>query len=584
MRAVVVMFDTLNRKMLPPYGNTTTHAPNFTRLAARSTVFDNAYGGSMPCMPARRELHTGRYNFLHRSWGPLEPFDDSVPELLRAAGVYAHLTTDHYHYWEDGGATYHQRFSSFELFRGHEGDKWKGIAGDIDLPAKVEWRAGAGWRQDVLNRAYLESESDHPQTRTFDAGLEFIRANARDDDWYLHLETFDPHEPFFSYERHQRWYEDGYEGPRFDWPDYKRVTESKEEAGHLRNRYSALLTMCDHSLGRVLDVFDELGLWDDTMLIVCTDHGFLLGEHGWWGKNVQPWYDENIHLPLFVWDPRSPAAGGRRDELVQTIDLGPTLLDFFGVPLTPDMQGRPISRLAPGRAGLFGAYGGHVNVTDGRYVYMRACADPSNGPLYEYTLMPTHMSSRFDPAELRDASLVPPMPFTKGVPMLRVPGFPMGDPYRHGTMLFDLVADPAQDNPLIDDETELRMAALLVGLMRATDSPPEQFQRLGLPVEGDVTVSHLLARAQRHLVDQRNVPPPDPAGHPESATLFRRLADIPGAIEAVSSALGTSFTPAHLAALAETSPVRYAATLPGIGDAELSLLDARLAPLLADDV
>ena len=63
--------------------------------------------------------------------------------------------------------------------------------------------------------------------------------------------------------------------------------------------------MCDASLGRVLDVMDELDLWDDTMLIVCTDHGFLLGEHGWWAKMVQPWYDENIHTPLFIWDPRS---------------------------------------------------------------------------------------------------------------------------------------------------------------------------------------------------------------------------------------------------------------------------------------
>lgn len=284
-----------------------------------------------------------------------------------------------------------------------------------------------------------------------------------------------------------------------------------------------------------------------------------------------------------MWDPRFPAPGARRSELVQTIDLGPTLLDFFGVPLTPDMQGRPFHSAVRSRAGLFGAYGGHVNVTDGRYVYMRACADPSNGPLFEYTLMPTHMSSRFDPAELRDASLVPPLPFSKGVPMLRVPGFPMGDPYRHGTMLFDLEADPAQDDPLVDDEIELRMAGLLADLMRATDSPPEQFTRLGLPISGDVTVDHLLARRQKHLVEQRNVPPPHESDHPLSAVPFARLAEIPGAMEAVASALGTSFAPAQLATLAATSPVRYAATLPGIGDPELSALDALLAPLLGID-
>ena len=76
-------------------------------------------------MPARRELHTGRYNFLHRAWGPLEPFDDSMPRMLTENGVYSHLISDHYHYWEDGGATYHNRYSSWEIVRGQEGDKWR---------------------------------------------------------------------------------------------------------------------------------------------------------------------------------------------------------------------------------------------------------------------------------------------------------------------------------------------------------------------------------------------------------------------------------------------------------------------------
>ena len=78
-------------------------------------------------MPARREMHTGRHNFLHRSWGPLEPFDDSIPEMLaESAGVHTHKCTDHYHYWEDGGATYHNRYSTYDLVRGQEGDLWKG--------------------------------------------------------------------------------------------------------------------------------------------------------------------------------------------------------------------------------------------------------------------------------------------------------------------------------------------------------------------------------------------------------------------------------------------------------------------------
>ena len=66
MKAIMVMFDSLGRHMLPPYGCDWVQAPNFERLAPKTVVFDSCYAGSMPCIPARRELHTGRYNFFPR--------------------------------------------------------------------------------------------------------------------------------------------------------------------------------------------------------------------------------------------------------------------------------------------------------------------------------------------------------------------------------------------------------------------------------------------------------------------------------------------------------------------------------------
>lgn len=502
MRAIMVLFDTLNRRMLPPYGCDWVHAPNFERLARQAATFDNCYGGSMPCMPARRELHTGRYNFLHRGWGPLEPFDDSVPEMLRSQGVYTHLTTDHYHYWEDGGATYHGRFSTFEFFRGQEVDPWKGHVADPEPPESLnlthfgEDAARQGCRQNWINRLYQTEAADHSQTRVFDAGLEFMGINHAEDRWFLQIETFDPHEPFFSYDDHKKLYPHDYTGPLFDWPVAKRVTEQPEVVEHLRNEYASLLTMCDASLGRVLDMMDEYSMWDDTMLVVCTDHGFLLGEHEWWGKSAQPWYDETIHTPLFVWDPRTGVYNEHRQSLVQTIDIGPTLLEFFDVTRTADMQGVPLADVIASdtpvrRAALFGAFGGHVCVTDGRYVYMRASKDISNEPLFEYTLMPTHMRRHFPVTALRDMELAKPFTFTKGLCTLRVPGvaFQGADSSTYGSLFYDLEADPYQQHLLADSELEASMTKLLVDLLQAADAPAEQFERLGLPPQGSYTTA-----------------------------------------------------------------------------------------------
>ena len=82
MKTVFVLFDSLNRLMLEPYGCKILNTPNFVRLSEKSYTFDTHYIGSMPCMPARRDMQTGRHSFLHRSWGPIEPYDNSFPELF----------------------------------------------------------------------------------------------------------------------------------------------------------------------------------------------------------------------------------------------------------------------------------------------------------------------------------------------------------------------------------------------------------------------------------------------------------------------------------------------------------------------
>ncbi len=202
MKTIFVLFDSLNRHTLPPYGSTVI-APNFERLAQRTVTFDNAYVCSMPCMPARRDMHTGRPNFLHRSWGPLEPFDDSMPAMLKEAGVYTHLISDHFHYWEEGGANYHTKYNSWECIRGQQGDPWIAQVRDpepIDGPALREEALtlpGGSVRQDTVNRQVMREPEQWPMSQVFSQAEKFLERNHGEDNWFLQIEAFDPHEPFF---------------------------------------------------------------------------------------------------------------------------------------------------------------------------------------------------------------------------------------------------------------------------------------------------------------------------------------------------------------------------------------------------
>lgn len=513
MKIIMITYDSLNRHMLPNYGNDWVKAPNFQRLGEKAVMFTNSYCGSMPCMPARRELHTGRYNFLHRPWGPMEPYDDSMPEILVKRGYHTHLVSDHSHYWEDGGATYHTRYSTWECNRGQEGDPWKSMICPPEMPAHM----GSLWQQDWVNRQFIQKIEDMPQTKTFSGGIEFLDLNHAQDNWFLHIETFDPHEPFYAMPEFQKMYESNYEGPLFDWPPYREVLEEeKPYVYHVRNMYAALLTICDQSLGKILDKMDQYNLWEDTLLIVNTDHGFFIGEHDYWGKGINVYMKEEVaHTPLFIYDPISRKSG-KNDALVQTIDLAPTILDYCGIEKTKDMQGisllNTIRNAAPGHESIiFGVFGAQITCVDGRYKYVLA-PNKENWPLYHYLLMPTHMRAMYDPKEFEGMELGRAFSFTKNIRLLKLADFNyiggnisktekcknkiLGEVLPHEawpqelkTVLYDLKEDPYEEHPIENMGVIKRLRIQMVNLMKENDAPEEQYIRMGLEKERDEVFS-----------------------------------------------------------------------------------------------
>jgi hypothetical protein len=141
---------------------------------------------------------------------------------------------------------------------------------------------------------------------------------------------------------------------------------------------------------------------------------------------------------------------------------------------------------------LFGYFGGAANVTDGRFTYHRYPNDIRTQEIFQYTLMPTHINMMFTPEELASAVMTGPLPFTKGVRIMKVPVVERSPMYnRYGpsclieadTRIYDLKRDPQQENPIRNIMEENRLAALMTLLMSANNAPPKAFSRLSLRPE-----------------------------------------------------------------------------------------------------
>lgn len=492
MRVIQVMFDTLSKDYLPNYGNDWVIAPNFKRLENHCCRFDECYGGSMPCMPARRELHTGQYNFLHRSWGPLEPFDFSVFEELKKNNIYTHLVSDHSHYWEDGGATYHNRYDTWEGFRGQEGDRYLPHDGSLDVKQPNQSplsKKGISVDQHYANMSVQKEEADYSSVKTFEAGLQFIHHHSERDNWFLQIETFDPHEPYTVPNTYRAMY-DLPTVPYFNWSSYQEIESAKypEELSMIRREYAALLTMCDHYLGKVLDMMDEYDMWKDTVLIVNTDHGFLLGEHEFIGKNIPPMYEELIHIPLFIHIPNiQPTC---ISTLCQTIDIPATLLDIFGLEKPKDMMGCSLLSALQDEQTilhediLYGVFGSYVCYYDGTHTFMKAPDTKTTAPLYQYTLMPTKARGFIEVSHLKEMRLECTDAYSHGIPVLQIP---MENPMIRGyegkevqDVLFHVKEDEKQKHPIINEEILHLYKQKLVHKLKEVQAPQELYERLQL--------------------------------------------------------------------------------------------------------
>ncbi|MFC3767056.1 sulfatase [Paenibacillus sp. GCM10012303] len=495
MNCIVIVCDTLrvdhcgpyhqgrplNRVMSPEQPEWIVPTPNMDRLARRGTVFDNAWCGSTPCMPARRDIYTGRYEFLERGWGPLEdgdldlprqvsgPPNQSLSRQLAQGYPVSYMVTDHFHLWEQGAGNYHMGYTGFDFVRGHEADAWKTDPVVFPCPDDADHKVERHHRNVHLTR---KSEEDYFCAKVFTQAADWLEANRSHDNFYVHIDCFDPHEPWDPPEEWLKKFDPrGYDVDRWKsmvpydkWENHY----APEELRHVQARYAAMVAMTDKWLGKLLDKLDELDLWNDTMVIFTSDHGTYNGDHGRIGKLQTHQHDACGHIPFIVAHPRD-GHGERRSQLVQLVDIYPTVLSAVGRPCPPDRHGidlLPVLRDAGAgtrRYAISGMFGRSVTITDGEWILHQSPV-PDNKPLYWYG----HSTARFIPYDLG--------PYEKGRRAVDCPSW--GTP----TWLSDKTADPNEYTNLADvrpdklDELQRELAVKLGEL----GAPAEQLERLGL--------------------------------------------------------------------------------------------------------
>lgn len=392
MNVVLVVIDSLRKDHVGAYGNGWIQTPNMDALARESLRFTEARPESLPTIPARRSIHTGLRTFPFRDfeppkgnhvrlygWQQIPEEQTTLSEVLQSNGYETVLVTDTQHQFRSL-MNFQRGFDMFSFIRGQENDPfrplWKAsqeklentlMAGD---PGNVEGKM----RQYFANTADRRTEKDYFAPRVFTEGADFLRGLKDRQPFCLTVDSFDPHEPWDPPEEYVSLYDDGYDGPEpyvSVYGDAGYLTERQRE--RMRALYAAEVTMTDRWLGRLLDAVEEHGLAENTLVVLISDHGHALGEHGVVGKPPHALWPENTDVPFMVRHPEGKRAGETSDYYASTHDVAPTVLGSLGIRPPVPVDGRDLSVLLDGeepepRPHFTAGWHKYVYARDGRYV------------------------------------------------------------------------------------------------------------------------------------------------------------------------------------------------------------------------
>ena len=378
---VLVIVDTLRADYVSAYGGR-AHTPNIDALAAQGIRFTRFFPEAMATVPARRSILTGRRVWPFRGWHRYpslrstpgwQPIDDpatTFTSALKSAGYWTGYVTDNpFLAFSPLYEPFRDSFNRFDRIRGLLGreapvetvtraqlDHW--LIPELRTPFTL-----ARQRRYLAAGGYAHDESRSWAARVFSLAASILDRAASHAPFALVVDTFEPHEPWTPPRKYIDLYGDTrHSGPEPSTVRYRRTADwlSERRAGPVleraRDLYAAEVTMTDHWLGVFLECLRSLGLEANTVVALVSDHGILLGDHGWTGKVASILHPPLMQVPFILAGP-GIGSGTTSGRLAQTHDIGPTLLSLAGVTPPRGMDGLD---LRSGR-GRELAYGGYAN-------------------------------------------------------------------------------------------------------------------------------------------------------------------------------------------------------------------------------
>jgi len=366
---ILVVFDSLRKDCVgvygpPPWGK--VYTPHFDAFARESLVMSRMYPESLPTLPARRALYTGRrvYPFHNADfrlkgdfvgapgWGPIPEEQDTLAEMMQRAGYRTGLIADVYHMFKPS-KNYWRGFDQWTFLRGQEKDPARSgprlTQEELDywLPGEMQNESTVRFIQTcITNMRDRTKEEDYLAPQVLREAALWLEQNQDANRFFLTVESFDPHEPWLIPPHYLKMYleEEGREQVKSGYDDTSAMAEALLK--RTQANYRGAVTLCDRWFGYLLETVRVLGLLDNTMIIFTTDHGHSIGDRNYMGKRGYPSMPEVYDVPLIVRFPKAEHAGTTSDMFVNHTDLTAEILDQAGVEPTQKLDGQPFLKKA----------------------------------------------------------------------------------------------------------------------------------------------------------------------------------------------------------------------------------------------